>query len=242
MQHPEEFVRQLALATPRTWVTPAIVSINVLVWLANVATGVHPLAPDPQLLLQWGGNFLPLTIEQPWRLVTATLLHGGLIHLAFNMWALWDAGRIAERFYGNAQFLVIYLTAGVFGSLASDFFAARSGVSVGASGAIFGVVGALAAALYTKHHKLPPELVAAMRSSTTMFVGYSLLMGFLTPHIDNAAHIGGLVSGFLMATVMAEKFDWEEYRRSVVTRAMLAVAGALVAAFVMWKLLPGPVV
>jgi rhomboid protease GluP len=173
--------------------------------------------------------------------MTATVLHAGLVHLGFNMWVLWDAGRIAERFYGSLQFLLIYLISGLFGSLASLFFAARTGVSVGASGAIFGVVGALLAALFTKQSKLPPGLAASMRSSMLLFVGYSLFMGFISSFIDNAAHIGGLVSGFAAAVILAERFDWEEYRRSAVQRSILAIGAAMVAAFVIWKLVPVPV-
>ena len=123
--------------------------------------------------------------------------------------------------------------------MASLFFAASQTVSVGASGAIFGVVGALLSALFTKHNKLPPALVSAMRSSMLMFVGYSLVMGFVVSHIDNAAHIGGMVGGFTIATIMAEKFDWDEFRRAGLIRAALAVAGATAVLLVIWKLLPG---
>lgn len=236
----EDFAARLAQATPRTWVTRLIVAVNVLVWLAMVLTGSDPALPQVQDLIAWGGNMLPLTLEQPWRLFTATVLHAGVIHLGFNMWVLWDAGRIAERFYGNLQFLLIYLVSGLFGSLASLFFAARTGVSVGASGAIFGVVGALLAALFTKHARLPARLATAMRSSMLMFVGYSLFMGFVSSFIDNAAHIGGLLSGFAAAVILAERFDWEEYRRHALPRALAAIGAALVAAFVLWKMLPVP--
>ncbi len=236
----EDFANRLVRATPRTWATRAVISVNVLVWLAMLATGASPVSPDVQVLIDWGANLLPLTVEQPWRLLTATMLHAGLIHLGFNMWVLWDAGRIAERFYGSLQFLLIYLISGLFGSLASLFFAARTGVSVGASGAIFGVVGALLAVVLTKHSKLPPALAAGMRSSMLMFIGYSLVMGFIARFIDNAAHIGGLVSGFAAAVILAERFDWEEYRRSAIPRAMTAIGIAMVAAFAIWRLLPAP--
>jgi len=237
---PREFVWRLHEATPRTWVTPVLVGLNVLVWLLNVATGMSPLSPRPIELAYWGANHLPLTLEQPWRLLAATFLHGGAIHLAFNMWALWDTGRLAERFYGNLQLLLIYLVAGLSGSIASLFFAARTGVSVGASGAIFGVVGCLLAAIFTKAHKLPPALVQSMRSAMLMFVGFSLFMGFTAGFIDNAAHIGGLAGGFLMGMVLAEKFDADEYRRQAPVRAIVAT---LIAALVLggaWKLLPVP--
>jgi rhomboid protease GluP len=238
----QEFVWRLHEATPRTWVTPTLVGLNVLVWLLNIATGISPMSPRAGELLVWGGNHLPLTLQQPWRLVTATFLHGGIIHLAFNMWALWDTGRLAERFFGNAQLLLIYAVAGLSGSIASLYFSARTGVSVGASGAIFGVVGCLLAAIFTKAHKLPPGLVASMRSSMLMFVGYSLFMGFVAGFIDNAAHIGGLAGGFVMGLVLAEKFDADEYRRQALVRAAAAVVLAASVLTLAWKFLPSPVV
>lgn len=236
-----EFVWRLHEATPRTWVTPVLVGLNVLVWLLNIASGMSPISPRPIDLALWGANHLPLTIEQPWRLLTATFLHGGIVHLAFNMWALWDTGRLAERFYGNPQLLLIYLVAGLSGSVASLFFAARTGVSVGASGAIFGVVGCLLAAIFTKAHKLPPALVQSMRSSMLMFVGFSLFMGFTAGFIDNAAHIGGLAGGFVMGMVLAEKFDVDEYRRQAPVRAVLALVLAALLLGGAWALLPASV-
>ena len=238
---PREFVIRLHHATPRTWVTPTLIAANLLVWLLNLASGLSPMSPRAIDLLAWGGNHLPATVQQPWRLAAATFLHGGVLHLAFNMWALWDTGRLAERFYGNLQLALIYAVAGLAGSIASLFFAARTGVSVGASGAIFGVVGCLLAAIFTKAHKLPAALVSSMRSSMLLFVGYSLFMGFVVGFIDNAAHIGGLVAGFLMGMMLAEKFDEAEYRRQVLVRAALAILLAAFALTAAWKLLPLPV-
>lgn len=234
----DDFVERLVAATPRTWVTRLLIALNVLVWVANVATGVSPMDPDPRALLAWGGNLLPLTEHEPWRLLAATFLHGGIVHLAFNMWALWQTGPLAERFYGNLQFLALYIASGVFGSLASLFFSAREAVSVGASGAIFGVVGALLAAIITKHHHLPPGLATSLRNSLLFFAGYSLFMGFTVAHIDNAAHIGGLACGFLMGTVMAERFDWQQYQAQGMPRAAAALAAAMVIGFVAWKMVP----
>lgn len=230
-----EFVIRLVEATPRTWVTTLLVALNVGVWGLNLLDGLSPISPQPQQLLNWGGNFLPATVEQPWRLITAMFLHGGLIHLGFNMWALWDTGRLAERFYGNGQMLLIYLVSGVAGSMASLFFAASRSVSIGASGAIFGVVGCLLAAIFTKPNKLPPELVRSMRSSMLGFVGYSLVMGFVVGFIDNAAHIGGLVGGLLMGFVLAEKFDPDEFRRQAPIRVIAALALAVLILGLAWS-------
>lgn len=235
------FIERLFEATPRTWVTSSIVTINVAVWLLTVLLGANWLAPSPQTLLALGGNYLPATIEQPWRLLSSTVLHAGALHLGFNMWALLNMGRIAERFYGNGQFALIYLFAGLFGSIASLFSSAQMAVSVGASGAIFGVAGALLAALFTKPHKLPPGLVASMRSSLLFFVGYSLFMGFTSSLIDNAAHIGGLLSGLALAMVMVERFDWDEYRRRGAVRAAVAAGGSALLILLLWQWVPVPV-
>jgi rhomboid protease GluP len=230
-----EFFERLYRATPTAWITPTLVVMNLLVWFASLALGADFMSPKSDVLLAMGGNFLPYTLRQPVRLISAMFLHAGLIHLAFNMWALWDMGRLAERFYGNGQFLFIYVLAGIFGGLASLFFGAKTTVAVGASGAIFGVAGALAAGVFTKPNALPPQLVASMRTSLLSFIGISLFMGFSVPNIDNAAHIGGLISGFALASVLAEKFDWEEYQRSRVPRfATACFASALVIWFI-WR-------
>jgi rhomboid protease GluP len=236
----QDFLERLNRATPTTWVTHTLIGVNVVVFVVAAALGVSMLSPRADQLLALGGNFLPYTLQQPWRLVTAMFLHAGIIHIGFNMWALRDLGQIAERFYGNWQYLVIYATSGVFASLASLYFSASEAVSVGASGAIFGVAGAILAAVLTKPRMLPAPLVVHMRRSMFIFVGYALFMGFTVPVIDNSAHVGGLVSGFLMATLMSERFDWDDFQANAWRSALLAVAGALVAGTVLWRLVPAP--
>ncbi len=232
----QEFANRLHQATPTILVTKTLISINVLAFLTMALAGINPLEPTARELLDVGGNFLPATVLQPWRLMSATILHAGLLHLGFNMFALYQMGGIAERFYGNTQFLIIYLLAGLFGSLASLFFSASEAVSVGASGAVFGVSGAILAAVVTARNKLPPMLVTSMSQSMLLFVGYSLFMGFTTSFVDNSAHIGGLVSGFLTAWIMVERFDWQEFRRRAVLRATIAIVLAAVAASTMGSL------
>ncbi len=239
-QEHDSFAEKLAQATPRIWVTPLLVALNVLVWLAGLALGMDPISPKVRDLATWGGNFLPLTVQQPWRLMSATFLHGGIVHLGMNMWALWSTGALVERFYGNKQYLLLYLLSGLFGSLASLFFSARTGVSVGASGAIFGVVGAILAAAYTKHGKMPGSMVKALKASMLPFVAFSLFMGFTSGHIDNAAHIGGGVAGFVLAMIMAEKFDWDEYRRQAIPRVLAALAVSALIGYFIWMYLPKP--
>jgi rhomboid protease GluP len=217
-----------------SWVSGWIILANVAVWLGNIGTGMDPMNPRVDQLLEWGGNALPFTQVQPWRLFTATLLHGGVLHLAMNMWALWDTGRICEQFYGRLQFAFIYLASGLLGSLASLFFSAAEGVSVGASGAIFGVVGALLAALFTKSDRLNPEWVKAVRRSMLFFTAFSLFLGFTVGHIDNSAHIGGLITGAVLGIVLAEQFDPEEFNKQVVPRAVAGVILVLGIGLSLW--------
>jgi rhomboid protease GluP len=223
--------------TPRTWVTPAIVALNLLAWLGSVAGGTDALSPGGAELLALGGNRLAETRAEPWRLLTATVLHAGVLHLALNMWALWDTGRVAERFYGNLQFLLLYLLSGLGGSLTSLFFAGKAAVSVGASGAIFGVVGALLAAIWVRPGSLPSYLIRPLRSSLLTFAGVSLLLGVTAGGVDNAAHVGGLLTGLILAAVMEGRGGWHASPRRAFLRLAGALALASVAGFAAWRAL-----
>jgi rhomboid protease GluP len=176
-------------------VTPSILAANVASFAFAVVRGVSAIQPEPGQLLELGANFGPLTLDgQWWRLVSATFVHIGFVHLAFNMWCLWSLGNVAERMFGNFTFLWIYLLSGIGGSLASLVWH-PSIVSAGASGAIFGIAGALASMLHFGHILVPRGVVRELLSSLLFFVGFNLVFGFLLPGIDNAGHIGGLVVG-----------------------------------------------
>ncbi|MEZ5659667.1 MAG: rhomboid family intramembrane serine protease [Burkholderiaceae bacterium] len=234
----QEFIDRLITATPRTWVTSSLITLNVAVFIVALWYGAGWFEPDAGTLLALGGNYLPRTHEQPWRLLSAIFLHAGILHLGFNMWVLRDVGRLAERFYGSGQFLVIYVSAGGLASLSSLFFAAADRVSVGASGAIFGVVGAILAAVSSTGGTMPAALVAQVRRSMLFFIAYALVSGFAFSVIDSAAHIGGLISGFLLALVLAKRFDWDRYRLQARRRGALAVATSLLLAVLTWQWLP----
>ena len=120
-----------------------------------LATGVNFLAPDPQDMLNWGADFGPKTLNgQWWRTVTCMFLHFGIIHLGFNMWVLWDLGQLVERLVGNVGFLVLYFASGIAGSLASLAWQPLA-ISAGASGAVFGVAGALLGLIAFRHDSVP---------------------------------------------------------------------------------------
>lgn len=223
----------------RPFITPAIVAVNVAAFLLMLALGAGILKPDGALYLKWGANFHPLTASgQWWRLVTALFLHYGLLHLAMNMWALWSAGRLTEILYGSARYGFVYLAAGTAASLASLLWNPDSSASVGASGAVFGVFGALGAFLAKYREQVNPRALKSLAGSTVAFVLFSLFYGLVQPGIDNAAHVGGLVSGFGLGWLLARPLD-AETTRPAAPLAAVAVPAALVLA-VMWWLVPPP--
>jgi rhomboid protease GluP len=178
--------------------TPLLVFANVGVFIIMVILGVHPMDPSVESLIAWGGNLRGLTLNgELWRLFTSTFLHGGLIHLLFNMFALLQVGSILEPNIGKTRFIVSYIATGIIASISSIVFNDDI-VSVGASGAIFGIDGLLLTLLITKRLNIPEEARKSFLTSTVVFIGYNLMLGFSKSGIDNAAHIGGLLSGLLI--------------------------------------------
>ncbi len=177
------------------YVTPLIININILVFLLMVISGVSVTLPNSESLLKWGANFRPVTLAgQPWRLLTNCFLHIGIFHLLFNMYALLYIGILLEPRLGSRRFGIAYLTTGIIASVASLYMHEMT-ISAGASGAIFGMYGIFLAMLTT--NLIEKTRRKALLASIAIFVGYNLLNG-LNGNIDNAAHIGGLVSGILI--------------------------------------------
>lgn len=225
----DEFLDRLVTATPRVFVTPALVAINVVVFLAMAFNGAGIVSPDGEVHVRWGSNFGMLTASgEWWRLFTSMFLHFGIVHLAFNMFALWDAGRLAERLFGNWTFLAIYLLAGISGAALSLLWHPAVN-SAGASGAIFGVFGMIAGCLVRKELGIPTTVMKHHWGATVPFIGYNLFIGATVPGIDNAAHLGGLAAGFVMGYALARPLDPE--RRSY-SRVRVAGFAAAVAACV----------
>lgn len=202
----DRFAEELARESERPVVTWALVAANVAVYLAMVLSGVNAIGPSSDTLIVWGANFGPLTAGgEWWRLLSAIFIHGGLLHVTLNLWALFDAGGLVERLFGRTAFAGLYLASGLCGSLAGLVWNPERTVSVGASGAVFGVLGMLLAFLATHRHLIPGSVLRALRNSAMVFVGYSLVFGFIQPGIDNAAHLGGLAAGFLLGLPVSRR-------------------------------------
>lgn len=197
----EETDSLLELLKPRDGyvITPIVIGANLGIFLIMVAMGLGFLSFKGQDLLQWGANYGPLTIDgEWWRLFTSTFVHGGVMHVFANMYGLLIIGSMLEPLLGRAVYATAYVLTGIIASVASIVWYEAT-VSVGASGAIFGLEGIFLALLLTKI--FPPEIAKTLLTSSAVFIGYNLLMG-LSGGIDNAAHIGGLLSGFVVGLVL----------------------------------------
>lgn len=226
-----ELHRRLRALTPRAVGTWAIIAANVLVFVAMVAWGVHFMSPTSQNLIDWGANYGPkISAGQWWRLFAAMFLHVGVLHIAMNMWGLWNIGAFIERALGTTTFLVIYLLSGWTGSVVSVLMKPMT-VSAGASGAIFGVFGVMLAFVLRPRRSVPVAALRALRSSTFFFLAINLWLGLKTPGIDLAAHMGGLVCGFLLGAVLGHELTPEArraaHRRTLVAGAVTAMALAV---------------
>jgi rhomboid protease GluP len=182
--------------------TTVLLLINVGLYLA---TAVYSMKTghggffdiDVETLFDFGAKYnAAIRAGQWWRLVTAGFLHGGIIHIGMNMWVLYDLGAQTEEFYGTARLIVFYFAATVLGFYASMMWSPA--ISVGASAGLFGLIGAMIAygVRERSHHS------AAVRSFYIRWALYGLALGFLVPHVDNAAHLGGLAAGFIGGYVM----------------------------------------
>ncbi len=221
-----EFNLRVQAGNPYTWASYLLVGLNVAIYVAMVVAARGALVFAPEQLIAWGADIGYQTLGgQPWRLLTATFLHANLLHLLLNMWVLWGAGRVIERLYGSRTYLALYLYAGVLGSVASVFWNPLA-VAVGASGAIFGVLGGFLALLLRRRGAIPHTVIRAHLLSTTLFVLVNLVAGMRSPVVDNAAHVGGLVSGFFLGWWLARPpapNTWKLSRRQLIDASLAAL-------------------
>lgn len=203
-----------------------LIAINVGVWLWTVLGGANAFSPTPAELETWGGNSALLTLnDQPWRLFTSMFLHAGAMHLFFNMYFLFQIGPLLVRRKGHAGFAVVYLGGGLLASMASAWWQLqsilRTGVgqlprlivSVGASGAIMAVAGALACSLvlgqWRAVHAAGGTRGSAysgadrpLMQSLLQVIAVNVAMGFFISGLDQAAHLGGLLAGALLGLIL----------------------------------------
>jgi rhomboid protease GluP len=178
----------------------SIVAVWLLVEFADGSGGVSAL-------IRYGANFGPAILQgESWRLFTSIFLHRDLIHLALNAYALFIFGLEMEPIYGSDRYLIIYILSGLFGSLLSFAYRGPQVLSVGASGAIFGIIG-MDLAFFLLHREALGRFGRARLQNTLLIIGLNLVFGFTVPGIDNMAHIGGLIAGFGLGYGLAPRYE-----------------------------------
>ena len=199
-------IQQLLKTAP---VTTLLLISFIGLFIIQVLTGVDANNPSTEALLKWGANALPYTMDnEPWRLASSAFLHIGLMHLLFNGFAMYFFGQIAEPMFGSAKFLALFLLAAIGGNLLNNYVTwqgildgtGQPGLSAGASGGIMGIGAALLiAALF----KISVNGMVLNLKSLIIIMGINLVYGFAVPGIDNAGHIGGAVTGLVIALAFA---------------------------------------
>ncbi len=202
----------------RPLVTYSLIGINVAVYLAQVVGGVNKVAGN---LGMW-----PIGIAgngEWWRLGSAAFLHGSWLHIIFNMYVLYALGPTLERILGHSRYLILYVLAAVGGGVASYLISDMNTVSVGASGAIFGLMGALVVAGRRLRYDVTQVLV---------LLGINVVIGFISPGVDWRAHLGGLITGAIVAAIFV--FPAPKHRMVVQVLGIGAVVVVLVL-LTMWR-------
>ena len=184
-------------------VTVLLMVINVVVFATMALASGDAMHLAPGISLDWGANFGPATEEgQWWRLLSAIFVHLSLLHVAVNLWALWDIGCLMEATLGRWRYSLLFIGSGVVGNLISLALQDQQRISSGASGAIFGLYGGLMVFLWRERRRIVIEEYRWIFAFAIAFSVLMLVVGIFIPSIDNAAHGGGLLAGLVLAMLL----------------------------------------
>ncbi|HTW59529.1 MAG TPA: rhomboid family intramembrane serine protease [Terriglobales bacterium] len=225
----DENARQPVMAVPWARRDQSSITLTHVLFGANVAVFLAMALSAGSVdfggldLRPWGANVGPLTLTgQWWRLFTYMFLHGGLMHIGFNMWCLWELGSLCESLYGRWTYAAIYFITGIAAGLTSVAWNPHV-VSVGASGAIFGLAGAMIASFYLGEFSLPSVAIKGTLRSLVIFAVFNLFLGQFFGGIDNACHVGGLVSGLIVGALIARFAPGPDALRRIGVLAVVAL-------------------
>lgn len=172
-------------------ITYALIVLNIMVYLFMLLYDTV----DQTYFYALANDYEGIQNGQIYRLITSMFLHSDIIHIACNMYALYILGPVVERYYGKTKFLIIYMLSGILGSIFSAAFMSADTISIGASGAIFGLLGSIA--YFTYYYRA--TLQGLLRSQILPVILLNLALGFMIPGIDVSGHIGGLIGGILVS-------------------------------------------
>ncbi|MFN0108112.1 MAG: rhomboid family intramembrane serine protease [Blastocatellia bacterium] len=220
-------------------VTPILIGVNLAIYIVMtfVAGGdfwaMLTGGADHSTLLAFGAQNNELLRNGEWfRLITPAFIHIGLLHLFMNSYVLWSIGPMVEKLYGTSRFLAIYLLTAAGGSFASfmnhSWKHDMTGASAGASGAIFGLFGVLAVFSFRYRNELPQRFLHSLKSGILPAIGINLVIGFSLKYVDNAAHIGGLLTGALLALVIPYIQNAQNRRNTLLGWAVLGLCLATI--------------
>lgn len=189
-------------------VTYTLIIINLLAYFATALFSADLINMDTRVLVAFGALYGPLIFvyDEWWRLLSAMFLHGGMTHLLMNMFSLYIVGRPAEIYFEKRAFLVIYFFAGLTGAVASLTMHPQS-VGIGASGAIFGVFGALAGFFLIHRERIGAQSKVFMKNFGVI-IALNVFLGLSVPSIDMSAHIGGLAAGVIGGMMLSYNPRW----------------------------------
>ncbi len=182
-------------------VTYVLIVINLMIFLYGMLHG------NDELVELFGNNYELVQSGQIYRLFTCMFVHSDTMHILLNMYALYTIGPVVERYYGKGKYLFIYIISGLLGSVFSGVFMSANSISIGASGAIFGLLGSIC--YFTYYYRA--TLQGILRGSIIPVIVINLIIGFLSPSIDLSAHIGGLIGGILVSMGLG---IGDKYRKS----------------------------
>ena len=228
------------LGAPATYL---LVGLNCAVFFWMVWSGVSFQSPTPRDLLHFGANNSYLVLHGQWyRLLTATFVHVGWIHLATNMWCLWNLGLLGEPLVGPFGLVAIYMLTGIAGnllSMAMDVLRRTDSVGAGASGAVFGIAGILIVLLSNRRLPIPWDELRRLRRSVIQFAVLNLLIGgasnvFDLIHIDNSAHIGGFISGLALGVPLVPRMTAGRERYFARQKLTFALTALVLSLFGYW--------
>lgn len=191
-------------------VTYSIIIINIIIYIISSIGSMDLMNMDNRLLLDMGALYTPYIVldNQWWRLFTSMFLHGGMMHIVMNMFSLYIVGKGVEIYFNKLSYLAIYLSSGLVGGLVSIYIHQES-IGIGASGAIFGIFGALAGLFLAKRAYINPQSKAFMKSFG-MIILLNIIIGLSIPSVDMSAHIGGLIVGIFAGFILSKnpKLVW----------------------------------
>ncbi|HEY9190792.1 MAG TPA: rhomboid family intramembrane serine protease [Sulfurovum sp.] len=211
----------------RYTLTYTLIACSTVVYLFLALLSQSLIDMELQTLVDMGALYGPLTVLKGewWRLLSAMFLHGGMTHLLMNMFSLYLIGRGAEMYFDTKSYLSIYFFSGLIGGLVSLYVHPVS-VGVGASGAVFGVFGALAGFFLAHKEKIASYTKSFMKDFTVIIV-INLVIGFSIPSIDVSAHIGGLIVGFIGGFALSKDPRWIWIYSTAMVLVILAIASYL---------------